>query len=370
MADENDTADKTEDPTQKRLDDAHERGDVAKSQEINTWFVIAGGTLVMSTFSGSIGSGIMMPLRNLIANSWMIHTDGPGLLALAQALAFARHRGPRRAVADAGAGGDRRQHGAAPPGVVGRIAQAQASKISPAAGAKRLFGKQAAANFGKGLFKVAALGAVMTAMLWPERHRLESFLHFDPAMILGVTTSLTVHLMGAVVAMLAVVAIADFMFQYRQWYERQKMSLQEMKEEFKQSEGDPHIKGRIRQLRQARMKKRMMAAVPKASVVITNPTHYSVALKYERGMSAPVCVAKGVDLIALKIREIAGKHDIPIVENVPLARALYATVEIDDEIPVEHYHAVAEVIGYVMGLRRGLSGWRAVGIKRGRKSPL
>ena len=134
------------------------------------------------------------------------------------------------------------------------------------------------------------------------------------------------------------------------------MSLQEMKEEFKQSEGDPHIKGRIRQLRHARMKKRMMAAVPKASVVITNPTHYAVALTYERGMSAPICVAKGLDTIALKIREVAGEHDIPIIENVPLARALYAAVEIDDEIPVEHYHAVAEIIGYVMGLRRGLSG--------------
>jgi flagellar biosynthetic protein FlhB len=182
---------------------------------------------------------------------------------------------------------------------------------------------------------------------------------FDPAAILGATTSLTLQLMGAVVAMLAVVAIADYFFQYRQWYQRQKMSLQEMKEEFKQSEGDPHIKGRIRQLRHARMKKRMMAAVPKASVIITNPTHYAVALSYERGMPAPICVAKGIDTIALKIREIAGRHDIPIVENVPLARALYATVEIDNEIPVEHYHAVAEIIGYVMGLRRGLSGRQA-----------
>jgi len=127
--------------------------------------------------------------------------------------------------------------------------------------------------------------------------------------------------MGAVVAMLAAVAIADYFFQYRQWYERQKMSLQEIKDEYKQSEGDPHIKGRIRQLRQQQMKKRMMTAVPKASVIITNPTHYSVALSYDRGMSAPVCVAKGADNIALKIREVAKKHDIPIVENVPLARA-------------------------------------------------
>src|SRR5205807_4098055 len=176
--------------------------------------------------------------------------------------------------------------------------------------------------------------------------------------LMGVTTGMTMHLLGAVVAMLAVVALADYLFQYRQWYERQKMTLQEMKEEYKQSEGDPHIKGRIRQLRVQRMKKRMMAAVPKASVIITNPTHYSIALSYDRGMSAPVCVAKGVDNIAFKIREVAKKHDIPIVENVPLARALYATVDIDEEIPVEHYHAVAEIIGYVMGLKRGLAGRR------------
>jgi flagellar biosynthetic protein FlhB len=233
------------------------------------------------------------------------------------------------------------------------------SKVSPGAGFKRIFGKQAAANFAKGLFKVIALGAVMAAILWPERHRLEAMVRFDPAAIMGVTTGLTLKLMGAVVAMLAVVAIADYFFQYRQWFERQKMSLQEMKEEFKQSEGDPHIKGKIRQLRQQRMKKRMMAAVPNASVIITNPTHYSIALRYERGMPAPICVAKGVDAIALKIREVAGKHDIPIVENVPLARALHATVEIDEEIPVEHYHAVAEIIGYVMGLKRGLAGRRA-----------
>ena len=158
--------------------------------------------------------------------------------------------------------------------------------------------------------------------------------------------------------MLAIIAIGDYLFQYRTWYERQKMSLQEIKEEFKQSEGDPHIKGRMRQLRAARMKKRMMAAVPKASVIITNPTHYSVALQYERGMPAPLCLAKGADNIAFKIREVARAHNIPIVENVALARALYATVEIDEEIPVEHYHAVAEVIGYVMGLKRSLSGRR------------
>jgi flagellar biosynthesis protein FlhB len=359
MADESDSSDKTEDPTQKRLDDAHDRGDVAKSQEINTWFVIAGGTLVLSTFSGSIGGGILMPLRNLIAKSWMIHTDGASLLLLTQSLGYALMAAlgvPFLMLALAAIAGNMVQHRLV---WSAESLKPKFSKISPGAGAKRIFGKQAAANFAKGLFKVIALGAVMTAILWPERLRLEAFVHLDPAALLGATTGMTVHLMGAVVAMLAVVAIADYLFQYRQWFERQKMSLQEMKQEFKQSEGDPHIKGKLRQLRQQRMKKRMMAAVPKASVIITNPTHYAVALSYERGMSAPVCVAKGIDTIALKIREIAGKHDIPIVENVPLARALYATVEIDDEIPVEHYHAVAEIIGYVMGLKRGVFNRRA-----------
>ena len=245
MADENDSSDKTEDPTQKRLDDAHERGDVAKSQEINTWFVISGATLVLSTFSGSIGGGILTPLRNLIANSWMIHADGPGLLALAQSLGYALLAAlgvPFLLLALAAIAGNMVQHRLV---WSAESLKPKFSKVSPGSGFKRIFGKQAAANFGKGLFKVIALGAVMTAILWPERHRLEAFVRFDPSAILGATTSMTVHLMGAVVAMLAVVAIADYLFQYRQWFERQKMSLQEMKEEFKQSEGDPHVKRRF-----------------------------------------------------------------------------------------------------------------------------
>ena len=356
MADDND--DKTEDPTQKRLDDAHAKGDVAKSQEVNTWFVIAGATLVLSTFSGSIGGGILMPLRNLIANAGMLRADGAALLQLGNTLGIAVLAAigvPLLMLMLAAIAGNMVQHRLV---WSAESLSPKFSKVSPGAGLQRVFGKQAVANFAKGVFKLIALGAVMMAVLWPERHRLESFLAFDPSAILGVTTSLTLHLMGAVVAMLAAVAIADYFFQYRQWFQRQKMSLQEIKDEFKQSEGDPHIKGKIRQLRQQRMKKRMMAAVPNASVVITNPTHYSIALSYDRGMAAPVCVAKGVDNIAFKIREIAKKHDIPIVENVPLARALYATVDIDDEIPVEHYHAVAEIIGYVMGLKKGLAGRR------------
>src|SRR5262249_50382933 len=280
-----DDTERTEDPTQKRLDDALEKGDVAKSQEVNTWFIIAGATLVLSTFSGSMGSGILNPMRNLIANSWMIRTDGPGLMALLQQIEHALIVAvgvPFLMLMLAAIAGNMIQHRLV---WSAESLKPKLSKISPGAGFKRIFGKQAVANFAKGIFKLVALGAVMTVVLWPERHRLEAMVRFDAAAIMGVTTGMTMHLLGAVVAMLAVVAIADYFFQYRTWYERQKMTLQEMKEEFKQSEGDPHIKGRIRQLRQQRMKKRMMAAVSKASVVITNPTTYSVALAYDRGMA-------------------------------------------------------------------------------------
>lgn len=358
MADENDDAEKTEDPTQKRLDEALQRGDVAKSQEVNTWFILAGAALILSSFSGSVATALQTAFRNLIANAFAIQTDGGSLLVLLanlERMLIALFAVPMVLMVVAALAGNIVQHRF--------VWSAEAlkpnwSKVSPLNGVKRLFGKQAVANLAKGVFKLVVLGSVMAAIFWPERHRLDAMVRMDPVSIMGTTRTLAQQLLGAAVALLAVIAATDFFFQYRQWFERQKMSLREMKEEFKSTEGDPHIKGRIRALRQARMKKRMMAAVPTASVVITNPTHFAVALRYEKGMPAPVCVAKGVDALALKIREVAGEHDIPIVENPPLARALHATVEIDGEIPVEHYQAVAQIIGYVMRLKQGLSGLR------------
>src|SRR6516225_468980 len=205
MADDNDPDSKTEDPTQKRLEEALERGDVAKSQEINTWFVIAGGTLVISTFSGSIGGGLLMPMRNLLANSWMIKTDGKSLIALMQQLEFAVIAAigvPILMLALAAVAGNMLQHRLV---WSGESLKPKLSKISPGAGFKRIFGKQAAANFLKGIGKLIALGAVMTMVLWPERHRLEAMVRLDPSAMLGVTTSMTVHLLGAVVAALAIV---------------------------------------------------------------------------------------------------------------------------------------------------------------------
>src|SRR5215467_1227675 len=311
MADETEDGTKTEDPSQKRLDDALNRGDVVKSHEVNTWFIIAGGTMVLFAFAHSMSADLNSALRGIIANSHRLPTDGRDLIAFAALLGtrvFGILAAPFLVLMLAAIAGSMVQHR-----WVWSVESLRPalSKISPMSGAKRMFSKQ----------------ALVTV---------------DPAALLEIARSLALRLLIAVVAILAVVAALDYFWQHRQWYERQKMSVRELREEFKQAEGDPAIKAKIRQIRQNRAKKRMMTKVPKASVVITNPTHYAVALHYARGMNAPICVAKGMDLMAFKIREIAQTHAVPIVENPPLARALHATVEIDQEIPPEHYQAVAE----------------------------
>jgi flagellar biosynthetic protein FlhB len=356
MADDRDDNEHTEDPTPKRLNEAIKRGDVVKSAEVNTWFMIAAGALVLMVFAGPAAASLQTLFRGLLQHSGQIPADGSALFGVARGLAtevLAALGIPLLLLSIAALAGSAVQHRIV---VSAEPVRPQLSRISPSAGFARLFSKQALANFAKGLAKLILIGAVMVALLWPQRMRVVAAVGIDPAMILPFTQSLVVRMLGRVVAILAIVAAADYLFQYQQWYQRQKMSIQEMKEEFRQTEGDPMIKGKLRQLRQARMRKRMMAAVPKASVVIANPTHFAVALQYERGMNAPVCVAKGADLIARRIREVAKAHDIPIVENPPLARALHGTVEVDQEIPPEHYRAVAEIIGYVMRLRRTVGG--------------
>jgi flagellar biosynthesis protein FlhB len=353
MAEENsESNERTEDPTPRRLEEAIRRGDVVKSAEVNTWFMIAAGTLMIMMFAAPATMSLQAMFRGLLAKSYQIPTDGPALIALMKTLAFgiAAALGiPVVLLYVAAFAGSMVQHRML---FTTEQVMPQWSRISPGSGLSRLFSRGALVNLGKGLAKLGVVGAVMVALLWPQRHFLGNLVTADPAAILPFADTLAIKLLGTVVAILAIVATADYLFQYRQWFERQKMSLQEIKEEYRQTEGDPAVKGKLRQLRNTRMRKRIMAAVPKASVVITNPTHFAVALKYERGMNAPVCVAKGVDLIARKIREIAQAHDIPVVENPPLARALHGTVEIDQEIPQEHYRAVAEIIGYIMRLRR------------------
>jgi flagellar biosynthetic protein FlhB len=358
MAEERDDTEHSEDPTPRRLDEAIKRGDVVKSVEVSTWFMIGGGTMTLMVFAAPAAGSLQTLFAGLLANSYQIPADGPALAMLARALAtnlLSALGIPFLLLVLAALIGNVIQHRivfSVEP-ILPRLA-----RISPASGLGRLFSKQALANFAKGVTKLTLFGAVMAALLWPQRQRLDGLVDTDPAAILPFTRALAMQMLGTVVAILALVAAADYLFQYRQWFERQKMSVREMKEEFRQSEGDPAIKGKIRQMRMARARRRMMAAVPKASVVITNPTHFAVALQYDRGMNAPVCVAKGADLIARKIREVAEAHGIPVVENPPLARALHGTVELDQEIPQEHYRAVAEIIGYVMRLRRSVIGAR------------
>lgn len=350
MAEQDESGERTEDPTQRKLDEALKRGDVAKSHEVNTWFIFGAATLVVFGFSGSISTSLMDTCRGLIANSWRMPVDGFSYARLFQKISgeiLAAIAIPFLLLALAAIIGNMIQHRLV---WSAESLKPKFSKISPLSGIKRLFSKQALLNFVKGLIKLAVVGSVLFALLWPERNRMEALIAFDPAMLLGYTHAYSLKLLGAVAAIMAIVAALDYLMQYREWFEKQKMSLRDLKEEFKDTDGDPKIKARIRQLRYSRAKQRMMAAVPTATVVITNPTHFAVALRYERGMNAPVCVAKGVDALALKIREIAGKHSVPIVENPPLARVLHATVDIDEEIPAEHYKAVAEVIGYVMRL--------------------
>jgi flagellar biosynthetic protein FlhB len=354
MEEDRDDTDKTEEPTQKRLEDARKRGEVVKSQEVNTWFVLAGAAIVLAGFSGSLASGLNASFRGLVANAHAVSLDGghaSGLVAKLGLDVLAATAIPFLLLMAVAIAGNVIQHRLV---WSGEPLKPKLSKISPIAGAKRLFSKHALVNFAKGLAKLLLIGGVMVGLMWPERQRLDALVFTDLGAVAALAQAMALKLLGAVVAILAVVAGLDYLFNYHQWLERQKMSVRELKEEFKQTEGDPTVKSKIRQLRQSRMRKRMMAAVPKATVVITNPNHYAVALQYERGMNAPFCLAKGVDLIAQKIRQIAQDNGIPVVENPTLARALYATVEIDREILPEHYKAVAEVIGYVMRLRRAV----------------
>jgi flagellar biosynthetic protein FlhB len=348
---------KTEDPSQKKLEDAHKKGDVAKSQEVTTWFMLLGSAIVFAMMSPWVGSELGAALRLIIMNADQFDVEGAGFSDFFNRLAFAMIGivlAPLGVLLVCGILANLVQH--RPVWSFDPVTP-KLSKLSPLAGAKRLFSGEALVNFGKGLLKISVVGAVVVLVCWPERDRLDTMMTADPVMILLDFQELGVKIFTAVLIVVTAIAAADFFYVRNKWWKRQMMTVQETREEYKQQEGDPHVKGRIRQLRQERARRRMMAAVPDATVVITNPTHFAVALKYDKSMAAPKCVAKGADAVALRIRALATESDVPIVENPPLARALFASVDIDDTIPAEHFKAVAEVIGFVMGLKRG-GGWR------------
>lgn len=351
MADDRDESQQTEEPTQRRLEQAHEQGDIVSSGEVTTFILLIGGTLGVAIFAPSAGGEMLKLFRTFLAGSDQIAVDGGALQGLMAHLLIklAIVVGPMLALLMAcGIAANVVQHR---PGFSFERITPKFSKISPMSGFKRLFGFDGVMTIIKGLFKIAIVGTAIWTQLRPEMSTLESMLTQTPAAVAGDMGRLWFKLMLATLAAMAVIAGADYMYQRFQFLKRNRMSKQEVKEEFRQTEGDPQVKGRLKQIRLERARRRMIAEVPKATVVITNPTHYAVALKYESGKTAaPICVAKGVDALALRIREKAKEHEVPVVENPPLARALYATVEIDEAIPAEHYKAVAQVIGYVMKL--------------------
>jgi flagellar biosynthetic protein FlhB len=226
-------------------------------------------------------------------------------------------------------------------------------KISPLAGLKRMFSSRSLAEFVRGLLKIAVVASIAMFLIVPEMAHLNKLIGMEMIQLMGETKALLAKLLIGVVAIVAAIAAIDVIYQRLQHMREMRMSRQEIKDEFKETEGDPLVKGRLRQLRMERTRRRMMAQVPQSDVVVTNPTHYAVALKYDPGsMAAPKMMAKGVDAVAAKIREIAKEHGIPIVENPPLARGLFAAVDVDEEVTPEFYKAVAEVISYIFKLKR------------------
>jgi flagellar biosynthetic protein FlhB len=351
MAEEQDSGQQTEEPSQRKLQHARQRGQVAQSREVNTWFMLMAGTGIMLFIAPSAAGKIATTLRLFLDLGRFLNADGirwnavEGTLGQLSFILVL----PLLVLVIAAVSGTVLQ--------VGLVFATEKigfdiSRISPLGGFKRLFSFRSSIEFFKSLVKVAMVAAVAGWVAFPTVDQLARITREPAEALPSEIEHLILRLLFGVLAIVTVLALFDYVYQRFAFMRSMRMSKQEQKEENKQSEGDPVIKARLRAIRMNRARKRMMAAVPKASVVITNPTHYAVALAYEMGETgAPKVVAKGADLVAQKIREIAKEHDVPIVENPPLARALYASVEVDREIPSEHYKAVAEIISYVFRLK-------------------
>ncbi len=352
MAEQEDDASKTEEPSQKKLDEARKKGQLVSSREINHFFMILALTffvMVAAPFSAKYGLETLSPY---IVKPESIPLNAAGFNDVARhvvlgALAVLAFPFALTLLA------------AFAPAVVQRKwvfaveqIKPKPEKISPLAGIKRIFGMKAIVEFLKNMLKVTAVGVIAVMIVMPYRFQLAGSMQGQKFEMLNFAQEVAGQLLIAVCAMLFLLSIFDYFYQRHTFLKQMRMTKQEVKDEYKQQEGDPHVKGKLRQIRREKAKKRMMAAVPTADVVITNPTHYSVALKYDpKTMPAPKVVAMGVDAVALRIRELAEKNKIPVLRNPPLARVLYDTAEIDEEIPVEHYQAVAKVIGYVYKLK-------------------
>ncbi|HUZ72582.1 MAG TPA: flagellar biosynthesis protein FlhB [Stellaceae bacterium] len=350
MAQESDGGQKTEEPSQRRLQRARDEGQVAQSREINTWFLLATSGIIVIFLAPAIGHSLVGLLGAFVDPTRFLSADGilwPAVVADLRAV-MAAFVLPMLLLTAAAAAGTLAQ--------IGFVFATDklgfdVSRVSPLAGFGRLFSFRSLVETLKSLAKMVLVGTVAATMLRGEIMRVP-LLGLAPEDLPAEIERLVLRLLLGVLSVLTVLAGADYVYQRLSLLRSLRMTRREVKDELKQSDGDPLIKARLRQIRTERARRRMMAAVPGASVVITNPTHFAVALKYEMGESgAPRVVAKGADLIAQRIRDIATENGVPVMENPPLARALYASVELDREIPPEHYKAVAEVIGYVFRLK-------------------
>ena len=348
--------DKTEDPTDRKLSNAREQGQVATSQEIKTWAGLVGTLVIVSMFAPYLARDMERLLIPFIEHPHafpMEEADVGRILSEVTISVITSLALPLLMLVLFGV-----VSGVAQNGIIFTPSKLMPdfSKISPAKGLTRIFSVRNLVEFVKSLFKVGAIGFVIFLILRARMPEYVGLAAVDLLVMMDYLRHQVVAMVMVVVLMVFALAAADFFYQRWTFNQQMRMTKQEVKDEHKQSEGDPMIKGRLRSLRMQRARQRMMQAVPRADVVVTNPTHFAVALKYDMdAMSAPVLVAKGADLVAKRIRDLAEENEVPVVENPPLARALFATVELDQEVPPEHYKAVAEVIGYVMKLKGKLA---------------
>jgi flagellar biosynthetic protein FlhB len=356
MSETNDAASRTEEPTPRKLDQAREKGDVAKTPDLASLAALAASAAVVALAGGALSRNLAGVLLPFIARPESISLQGGGAVEVARHAMLAAAPiliAVLAAAAAAGAAGNLIQTGLM---FTPDKLKFDFKKVSPLAGFKRIFGLDGGMQFLKSVVKVLLTGALAWWVLKPYLPQIENLAALEPAAMLPFTADILRRLVFAVAGLLLVIAGGDWLWQRQRFMARMRMTKEEIKEDYRQAEGDPHVKARQRQIRFERAKRRMMQAVPTATVVVMNPTHYAVALKYEAGESAaPQCVAKGMDSLALKIRAVAEEAGVPIIEDPPLARALYAAVEVDDMIPPAHYEAVAKIIGFLMSAGRRLA---------------
>ncbi len=349
---------KTEPATTKKLDDARKEGNVAKSKDIVSAVALLTSFVVLKVTIGNIGTGLMGIYTlaynriALFANPGSDEINYNSVVSIAKDMAIEGFKLviPIFALMFIIAFvGDLVQ---VKWKITAKPLQPKASKINPLKGFKRIFSMQSLVNFAKSLALVTIISFMVFQTIKTKRGVLFNLYEISLPEALGVIGNLVFSIAIKICAVYLIVGVADFTYQKIKFKNDMMMTKQEVKDEFKDAEGDPKIKGQIKQrMRQASMR-RMMQDLPNADVVITNPTHFAVALKYESGKNeAPVVLAKGEDYLAQKIKEKARENNIEIVENKPLARALYANVDVGQEIPEELYQAVAEVLAYVYGLK-------------------